>query len=284
MLGTDLVSCLRDGGHFVTPATRRSLDLCDVGALQEAVSSHDVVVNCAAWTAVDDAEQNESEAWEANAAIPERLAKAVARSKRLLVHVSTDYVFAGTSDSPYLEDAKAEPRSAYGRTKAAGEEAVQVLAADSSLIVRTAWLYGKHGDCFPKTMARLMQERDTLAVVDDQRGQPTWAADVADLIVRLVSAGAPPGVYHATSSGEATWFEFAREIAGRLGLDPATVVPTTSAQFPRPAPRPAYSVLGHGALERIDVSPIGDWRGRWRVAAPVVLDQLRLPDSSNPRR
>lgn len=271
MLGTDLVEALRHRGHDVAGATRASADLGDPEAVRELVDGFDVVVNCAAWTAVDDAETHEAEALQTNGVVPDLLARAVAAGEGRLVHVSTDYVFDGRATSPYAEDAPMTPASAYGRTKAAGEEAVRAALPDRHLVVRTAWLYGAHGGCFPRTIARVAREKGEVAVVDDQVGQPTWTVDVADLVVRLVESGAPAGTYHATSSGQCSWFDFAREVVAADGLDPAIVRPTTSDQFVRPAPRPAYSVLGHDALVRHGVDPIGDWRERWRTAAPVVL-------------
>ena len=271
MLGTDLVDLLRSRGHEVTAATRATADLRDPEAVHALVAGHDVVVNCAAWTAVDDAETHEAEALETNGVVPDILARAVVGTRGRLVQISTDYVFDGTATSPYAEDARTAPQSAYGRTKAAGEEAVREALPDRHYVVRTAWLYGAHGGCFPRTIARVARERGAVSVVEDQVGQPTWTSDVADLVVRLVEADAPAGTYHATSSGQCSWFELAQADVASAGLDPAVVTPTTSDAFVRPAPRPAYSVLGHGALERAGVTPIGDWRERWEAAAPVVL-------------
>ena len=271
MLGTDLVDLLRSRGDEVTAATRATADLHDPEAVRALVAGHDVVVNCAAWTAVDDAETHEAAALETNGVVPDILARAVAETRGRLVQISTDYVFDGTATSPYAEDARTAPQSAYGRTKAAGEEAVRAALPDRHYVVRTAWLYGAHGGCFPRTIARVARERGAVSVVEDQVGQPTWTSDVADLVVRLVEADAPAGTYHATSSGQCSWFELARAVVASAGLDPAVVTPTTSDAFVRPAPRPAYSVLGHGALERAGLTPIGDWRERWEAAAPVVL-------------
>lgn len=271
MLGTDLMETLRRRGYDVRGTTRASVDLGDPDAVRELVEGFDVVANCAAWTAVDDAESHEAEALQVNAVVPDLLARAVAESGGRLVHVSTDYVFDGTAHSPYAEDAPTAPASAYGRTKAAGEEAVRAALPDRHLVVRTAWLYGAHGGCFPRTIARVAREKGEVAVVDDQVGQPTWTVDVADLVIRLVEASVPAGTYHATSSGQCSWWEFAREVVAADGLDPDIVKPTTSDEFRRRAPRPAYSVLGHDALLAHGVEPIGDWRERWRVAAPVVL-------------
>lgn len=270
MLGTDLVTLLRARGHDVTAAARASFDHTSLDEAQAAVAGHDVVVNCAGWTDVDAAEQHEDEASVANAVLPNILAQAVAAGGGQMVHVSTDYVFDGAATSPYSEDAPTSPVSVYGRTKAAGEEAVRRVLPGSHLILRTAWLYGAHGSCFPKTIARLARERSHLAVVDDQIGQPTWTCDVADLLIRLVEASAPAGTYHATSSGSCSWHEFAREVVSAAGLDPEIISPTTSDAFPRPAPRPANSMLSHDALVRYAVDPIGQWRDRWRVAAPSI--------------
>ncbi|WP_166850524.1 dTDP-4-dehydrorhamnose reductase [Isoptericola sp. BMS4] len=269
MLGTDMVARLRAAGADVVGLRRADLDVTDPSAARAAVRGFDVVVNAAAWTAVDDAETHEPEAFAANATGAANLARATHAAGARLVQVSTDYVFDGDADVPYAEDAAVAPRSAYGRTKAAGEWAVRAEAPDH-LIVRTAWLYGAHGGCFPKTMARLGAEKDRLAVVDDQVGQPTWTADLADLIVRLVEAGALSGTYHGTSSGRTSWYGFTRRILASAGLD-IPLEPVTSDAFVRPAPRPAYSVLGHDALRAAGVAPIGHWAERWERAARQVL-------------
>jgi len=257
------------GAHEVTAVDRDELDIVDPDACLAAVLDHDYVVNAAAWTAVDDAESHEGEAFAVNAVGAANLARACSSAGAQLVQVSTDYVFAGDASTPYSEGAPLSPRSAYGRTKAAGEWAVQTLCPQS-WIVRTAWLYGAHGPNFVKTMARLAAERDTLSVVDDQRGQPTWTVDLAGAIVRLVQAGAPFGTYHGTSSGATTWFGFAQAIFAELGLDPARVKPTTTAAFPRPAPRPAYSVLGHEAWRGAALDPLPSWRRSLTRALPLV--------------
>lgn len=270
MLGVDVVDVLRAAGEPVTALSRAELDILDADAVRAAVVGHDVVVNCAAWTAVDDAESHEDEALAINATGAQNVAAAAAACGARIVHFSTDYVFDGAATSPYAEDEPANPRSAYGRTKAEGESLVRAAAPDH-LILRTAWLYGAHGQCFPRTIVRLARERGEVSVVDDQVGQPTWTRDVAELVLRLVTARVPPGTYHATSSGSASWFEFAREVARAAGVDPAIVTSTTSDSFVRPAPRPSRSVLGHDALARVGIAPIGSWGERWRVAAADVL-------------
>lgn len=269
MLGTDLMDRLTSAGADVAGLRRADLDVTDAEAAHRALVGAAVVVNCAAWTAVDDAEAHEADAFAVNATGAANLARAAHAAGARFVHVSTDYVFDGEATQPYAEDAPVAPRSAYGRTKAAGEWAVRAEASDH-LVVRTAWLYGAHGGCFPKTMARLAGERDQLAVVDDQVGQPTWTRDLADLIVRLVEADAPAGTYHGTASGRTSWFGFTQRIVAAAGHTTG-VEPTTSDKFPRPAPRPAYSVLGHDALHAAGVAPIGDWADRWDAAAGEVL-------------
>ncbi|MFF2451818.1 dTDP-4-dehydrorhamnose reductase [Isoptericola sp. NPDC058082] len=269
MLGTDLLARLGDAGADVVGLRRADLDVTDADAVLAAARGFDVVVNAAAWTAVDDAEAHEAEAFRVNATGAANLARAAHAAGARLVQVSTDYVFDGAATAPYDEDAPLAPVSAYGRTKAAGEWAVRAEAPDH-LIVRTAWLYGAHGGCFPRTMARLGAERDRLAVVDDQVGQPTWTRDLTDLIARLVEAGVPAGTYHGTASGRTSWFGFARRVLASASLD-TPLEPTTSDAFVRPAPRPAFSVLGHDALRAAGVEPIGDWAERWDAAAAEVL-------------
>jgi dTDP-4-dehydrorhamnose reductase len=255
----------------VTAVGHDTLDITDPHACLAAVAGHDIVVNAAGWTAVDDAETHEAQAFSVNSLGAANLARACSAVGARMVHVSTDYVFAGDATSPYAEDAPLAPRSAYGRTKAAGEWAVRTHLPAASWIVRTAWLYGAHGPNFVKTMARLAAERDTVSVVDDQRGQPTWTVDLAAAIMRLVETEAPFGVYHGTSSGETTWFGFTQEIFRLLGHDPARVLPTTSDAFVRPAPRPAYSVLGHEAWRSAGLSAPADWRQALTEALPGVV-------------
>jgi dTDP-4-dehydrorhamnose reductase len=262
MLGLDLQVVLALAGvpdEDVTGLTRAELDVTDAQAVRDAVRGHDVVVNCAAYTRVDDAESDEATAFAVNAVGAANVADACRQSGARLVHVSTDYVFAGDATEPYAEDAPLAPLSAYGRTKAAGEWAVQARCPQSWL-VRTAWLYGAGGPNFVRTMARLADRHDTLSVVDDQRGQPTWTMDVARAVLRLVRGQAPYGVWHATSQGEATKYDLTREIFRLLGLDADRVSPTTSDQFPLPAPRPAYSVLGHDAWRMSRLDRLPDWR------------------------
>lgn len=265
MLARDLLTALADGpGTEVTALTRAELDVTDARAAAEAVRGADVVVNTAAWTDVDGAEPAEEAATRVNGDGAATLAAACAASGARLLHISTDYVFDGTATTPYAEDAPTGPPSAYGRSKLVGEVAVRTVLPDAGYVVRTAWLYGAGGPNFVRTMVRLQGERDTVEVVDDQRGQPTWTVDLAAQLLALGSAAvarrAPAGIYHATNAGETTWFGLTREIFTELGADPERVRPTTTDRFPRPAPRPAYSVLGHDGWARAGIAPMRPWR------------------------
>ncbi|MFJ5146443.1 dTDP-4-dehydrorhamnose reductase [Curtobacterium sp. NPDC088465] len=264
MLGQDLQQVL--AGRPVTALSRADLDITDQAAVDEAVAGHDVVLNAAAYTKVDDAETHEADAYAVNATGPGVLATAATAAGARLVQISTDYVFPGTGTTPYSEDEPTDPLGAYGRTKAAGEHAVRTIAPDSSLVVRTAWLYGAGGPNFARTMVRLAATHDTVSVVTDQVGQPTWTGDLARQVVALVDAEAPAGVYHGTNGGEGSWYDFTRAIFTEVGLDPERVLPTDSSAFVRPAPRPAYSVLGHDGWARAGLTPMRDWRDALHAA------------------
>lgn len=265
MLGTDLLEALF--GRDVTVLGRADLDVTDRDAVFAAVQGHDVVINAAAYTAVDAAETDEDAALAVNGTAAGLLAEATASVGAKLVQVSTDYVFDGDATEPYPEDAPLAPVSAYGRTKAEGERLALAANPSGTYVVRTAWLYGAHGGNFAKTMVKLAASHDTVSVVDDQLGQPTWTADLARQIVALVDSDAPAGVYHGTNSGSASWFEFARAVFEEAGLDAARVEPTDSSTFVRPAPRPSYSVLGHDAWGRAGLTPMRPWREALAEAA-----------------
>jgi dTDP-4-dehydrorhamnose reductase len=271
MLGTDLCAVLDDGGHAVARADLPDLDVLDPASCAERVAGHDVVVNCAAYTAVDAAEGDEARAFGVNATGAANLARATHAAGAALVHVSTDYVFDGEADRPYAADAPLAPRSAYGRTKAAGEWAVRA-ECPRTWLVRTAWLYGAHGRSIPATVARLASERDRLAFVDDQVGQPTWTVDLAHGIRRLVEARAPFGTWHGTNAGETTWRGLAQAVLEELGEDPERVDGLTTAEYPLPAHRPAYSVLSHAMWAEHGLEPLPHWRDALRRAAPTLFE------------
>ena len=264
MLGQDLQHAL--SGQNVTALGRADLDITDLDAVRVAVAGHDVVINASAYTKVDDAESHESDAFAVNATGAQNLAIATSETGARLVQVSTDYVFDGSATSPYDEATPLNPISAYGRSKAEGERLALAENPDRTYIVRTAWLYGAGGPNFVKTMLRLATSHDTVSVVTDQLGQPTWTGDLARQIVELLDADAAPGIYHATNSGEASKYDFTREIFTVAGLDPDRVKPTTSAKFISPAPRPDYSVLGHDAWARAGIAPMRNWRAALSAA------------------
>ena len=226
----------------------------------------DVVINCAAWTAVDAAEDHEADALKVNGDGPRVLAEACKAAGAWLVQISTDYVFAGDANTPYAEDARPDPKTAYGRTKLAGEIAVQEVLPGAHYLVRTAWLYGLQGNNFVKTMLELESVRDNVSVVDDQRGQPTYAGDLAEQILLLLDARPPAGIFHATNAGATTWFELTRAIFENIGADPQRVLATDSASFVRPAPRPAYSVLGQDKWKSVGLTPMREWRAALTAA------------------
>jgi dTDP-4-dehydrorhamnose reductase len=273
MLGRDVVAVLRHRGLDVTALAHADLDLADAPAVRAAVPGHDVVVNAAAWTDVDGAEAAYDEALAINGTAVEVLAGACRRAGTRLLHVSTDYVFRGNAVSPYPEDAPADPVNAYGRSKLAGEQAA---LAEDGYVVRSAWMYGTHGRNFVATMLELADAREYVDVVDDQRGQPTWSYSLAEHLVELGSrADAPPGVYHGTASGEATWYELARAVFAGAGLDPDRIRPTSSDRFVRPAQRPAYSVLGHDRWAAAGMPPLPHWRDMLDRALPHLLAAAR---------
>ncbi|MEY9875389.1 dTDP-4-dehydrorhamnose reductase [Streptacidiphilus sp. MAP12-33] len=271
MLGRDLVAVLGEAGaERVTAADRAALDVTDAAAVRAAVAGHDVVVNCAGYTNVDAAESEPDRADAVNGHAVGLLADACAHGGARLLQLSTDYVLPGASPDPQPEDAPTGPRNAYGRSKLLGERLLAERLPEAGYVVRTAWLYGEHGPNFVATMLRLAAERPSVDVVDDQHGQPTWTVPLAHRLVALGRAAAggeaPPGVYHGTSSGRTTWYGLARAVYTHAGLDPDRIRPTTTAAFPRPAARPAYSVLGHDRWSAAGIPAQPDWTEPLREA------------------
>jgi dTDP-4-dehydrorhamnose reductase len=257
-LGGDLVDEGTRHGHDMIGLTRAQCDVTDGAAVARAIEAvrPDAVINCAAWTRVDAAEEHEAEAESVNAAGAGLVAAACAAAGVRCCHMSTDYVFDGTATSPIREDAVAAPRSAYGRTKLHGEIAVREQCADH-LVVRTGWLYGRQGPNFVLTILRLASERRPLRVVVDQHGAPTWTGHLAPAILRLVEV-AGSGTYHLTNSGATTWYDLAVAAIGARGLT-ADVSPISTAEYPTPAARPAYSVLENRAWRELGEPALPDW-------------------------
>jgi len=230
-----------------------------VRALFEAHGPFDAVLHCAAWTAVDLAEEKVAEARRANATACEVLASACARAGARLVAVSTDFVFDGSATSPYAHDAPTSPVSVYGLTKLEGEQAILRLHGGGSAIARTQWLYGPRGRHFPGTMLALAKDKKQLKVVDDQIGSPTSTLELSPALWDLARSR-ETGVFHAACEGEASWFEFACETFHLAGVSGLEVSPCTTAEFPRPARRPAYSTLDCSRLAKLRGKPMAHWR------------------------
>jgi dTDP-4-dehydrorhamnose reductase len=268
MLGRDLQAELALRPEIETTALSHSdLDITDLSAVTAAIAGHDVVVNSAAYTRVDDAESDIEAATAVNATGAGNLAQASRSAGARFVQLSTDYVFDGTATSPYAEDAPLSPLSVYGSTKADGERLAVAAHPGGTLVLRTAWLYGAHGDSFVAAMIRLAAAHPTVSVLTDQRGQPTWTVDLARRIIEVIDVDAPAGIYHATNSGAASRFDFAREIFRLAGLDPERVTPAAGDSFARPAPRPAYSVLGHDRWSAAGLAPMRSWHDALADAA-----------------
>lgn len=255
---SDVVSA--DGVHTFI------LDITDLRAVRKACATLevDVIINCAAYTNVDMAEEDPQSAMPLNASAPANLAVAAAETGAFLIQISTDYVFRGDSSVPYREDSPTEPLGVYGETKLAGERAVRSSGCDW-IIIRTAWLYSPYGKNFVKTMQRLTAEKDSLRVVSDQIGSPTYARDLASLIVRMIDGGleGKDGIYHYTDEGEVSWYEFAKAIC-ELSGNRCDISPCTSEEYPSKAQRPHYSVLDKTKVKAV-----------FGVEVPCWLDSLK---------
>jgi dTDP-4-dehydrorhamnose reductase len=257
----------------------KDLDIAQSQTVCEAIEKllPTVIVNCAAWVDVDGAESNELDAFRVNCNGAENVAIAAKRCGAKLIHVSTDYVFSGESQSPWQIADEINPQSAYGRTKAQGEIRVLATCPENSFIVRTAWLYSPWGKNFGKTMTMLaIKGEGEVRVVNDQVGQPTSATDLAKQLVELGLSVSPAGIYHGTNSGQATWYEFSQEIFKLSGADVGRVTPVSSIDYPRPAKRPSYSVLSHDSWASTSVKPLRDWRIALAEAMPAIISAVRV--------
>lgn len=270
MFGSEVMSLLIAKDMDVTGFNRSNIDLegSSIEALGLALKDFGVIINAVAYTAVDKAETESVLAQATNGYLAGKLAHAAALVGAKFMHISTDYVFDGMGETPYSVSEVANPQSEYGRSKVLGE---QLIASSGSnyTILRTAWLYGKFGRCFPKVIANVIEKNGSVKVVGDQFGQPTWTRDLAEQVLAYSILKDAPKVVHAVASGKASWADFAVEVANSLGLNGIEVVARISTRdYPTPAKRPAWSVLDNSSDL---VEPIGDWRVRWRVAADEVL-------------
>jgi len=287
-LGKALSSILSNRGIEYSALDSMQLNITSSDDVVRVVRAFtpNVIVNAAAWTDVDGAESNPEGARAVNADGPLHLACAAKASGAVFVHISTDYVFSGPTDYPWKEDDLRAPLSVYGTTKAAGEDAVLAEYAESSYIFRTAWLYSPWGRNFAKTMVRLaLKGLGEVKVVDDQIGQPTSSTDLANQIIEGIIAELPFGIYHATNSGQGSWFDFAQEIFTLCGdgVSPDRLTRTDSSAHIRPAKRPSYSVLGHeGWTKRgasgVLVPEMRDWRLALRDAMPAIVSAVKAEE------
>jgi dTDP-4-dehydrorhamnose reductase len=244
-----------------------------------ALISPKIILNCAAWTDVDRAENTEALAFRVNSDGAESIARGAKLCEAKLIHISTDYVFSGDSNSPWQVNDALNPKSAYGRTKADGEMRVLETYPENSSIVRTAWLYSPWGKNFAKTMTRLAMNVDgVVRVVNDQMGQPTSATDLAKQLIEFGLSDSPRSIYHGTNSGQGTWFEFAQEIFKLAGADKNRVVGVSSSEYPRPAKRPSYSVLSHDAWANTSLQPMRDWRIALAEAMPAIVSAVKAEE------
>jgi dTDP-4-dehydrorhamnose reductase len=264
MFGTEMVEFLTSQGREVTGFNRDSMDLAaSIDELAKKLQGFDVIINAVAYTAVDKAESELELANKVNGAYAGKLARIAKSVGAKFMHVSTDYVFDGSATSPYPTYAQTNPQGAYGSSKLLGETLIAESAADYT-IFRTAWLYGKHGKCFPKVIFEKASKKEPIKVVNDQYGQPTWTKDLAQQVLSFAELVDAPEIVHAVSSGKTTWLEFAQEIVGDYPIEPVS-----SSEFVSAAKRPSYSVLDNSSNL---VTPIGDWRARWQVAKSGVLE------------
>jgi dTDP-4-dehydrorhamnose reductase len=257
MLGREAVRQLHERGHDVVACDRRALDITDAAQASAvcAAARPEAVLHCAAFTNVDAAEADRKQAFRVNFEGTSNVARAACEAGARFMYVSTDYVFDGESPEPYRPDATTNPPGVYGRTKLEGERAA--LLAEDTLIARTSWVYGKGGSNFPSRLLELARAGARIRAIVDQRSVPTWVHDTADVMIRLLEQRAPAGIYHTSSSGNASWYEFAREAVVLAGLD-VQVEAVTVSELGLPAPRPRYSVLDVSGTERV-VGPIRTW-------------------------
>ncbi|WP_461202264.1 dTDP-4-dehydrorhamnose reductase [Anoxybacillus sp. TBDG-1] len=263
-LGTDVVHLLADRGYEVYGYGREELDITNFDQVKQVITEirPDVVIHAAAYTKVDLAESEPDQAFLINAYGTRNVAVVSEAVGAKLVYISTDYVFDGMATTPYNEFAPTNPLSIYGKSKLAGEQFVRDLHS-KFFIVRTSWVYGKHGNNFVKTMLKLAQERDELMVVHDQVGCPTYTVDLSNCILEMIQTE-KYGVYHVSNSGNCSWYEFAKAIFEEAGIE-VKVNPCTTKEFPRPAPRPQYSVFEHLALRLNGFKVMSNWRDSLRV-------------------
>lgn len=260
-LGCEFANVLDSADEFYA-LNSSELDITNIASLERVINglrpTH--ILNCAAWTNVEKAEEKYSEVFEINVYGVGNLASVARKLGIHLTHFSTDYVFDGQKTTPYKTDDIKNPLSVYGLSKSRGEDLIKDIYPDGTLVIRTSWLYGLYGSNFVRTILRLEQERETISVVDDQMGQPTSAADLAQFVFKSLSQGDLVGTYHACNSGSASWYEFARMIFELNGNDTSRVSPIKSSEYPQVAKRPPYSVLNQEKWKTVGIDPMQSWQ------------------------
>lgn len=271
-LGQELIYLLRSQGKKVVGTDREEIDFTKPEEIYDKLEKLEpkFLVNCGAYTQVDKAEEEPEISNLINGIAPGAIAKFALENYVPLVHISTDYVFDGNSKIAYKEDDQTNPQSVYGKSKLLGEQEV-IERNPTAYILRTAWVYGEHGNNFPKVIAKKLRNNESLNVVNDQIGSPTWTFDLANAIIEVLEKQPNPGIYNVTNDEQCSWFEFAQEIAKTLEIDSTLVSPTDSKSFIRPAPRPSYSVLSNKKWKDAGLTPLQSWRDAWKKAAPTVL-------------
>ena len=267
-LGQELINLLKNINIDAIGTDRNEIDFTKPSEIHKKLAklnpSH--IVNCAAYTQVDKAEEEPELANLINAEAVGVIAKFAAERKIPFVHISTDYVFDGSSSRPYLENDKVNPKSIYGSSKARGEKEAAVNNPDA-YILRTSWVYGEFGNNFPKVIAKKLRQNEQLNVVNDQIGSPTWTFDLASAIVELLERRPEPGIYHVTSSQSCSWFQFAQEVAKTLKLDLNLIKPINSNLLARAAQRPKYSILSNDKWKQAGLTPLRNWDDSWKIVA-----------------
>ena len=263
-LGNEMKQILNKNLQFNTFFTDvDNLDITNLDAIDKFIQANsiDIIINCAAYTAVDLAEDNAELCRKINAEAVENIAKAALKHHARIIHVSTDYVFDGNNNRPYIESDAINPQSVYGKTKAEGEQLLQTILPQDSIIIRTAWLYSAYGKNFVKTMLSLGRTKDTINVVHDQLGSPTYAKDLANAIYAIIIHDLwIPGIYHFSNEGICSWYDFTQEIHRLAGINTCKVHPITTAEYPVKAKRPMYSVLDKTKIKNTYGIFIPDWK------------------------
>jgi dTDP-4-dehydrorhamnose reductase len=280
-LGMAVSQVLGEHGILSHAWGSKDLDITKGSIVHDLISqlSPNVIVNCAAWTDVDGAENIEAQASRVNSDGANNVAQGAKLCEAKLIHISTDYVFSGDGNTPWQVNDAINPKSAYGRTKADGESRVLATYPENSSIVRTAWLYSPWGYNFAKRMTRLaMNGGGVIRVVNDQIGQPTSATDLAKQLVELGLSSSPEGIYHGTNSGQGTWFDFAQEVFKLAGGDINRVVGVSSSEYPRAAKRPSLSVLSHDEWAKTSLKPMRDWRIALTEAMPAIISAVKAEE------